>query len=33
MNRQPRLRWLDYQSVDEPIEREHIRLAVESIKR
>ena len=25
-------RWLDYQSVDEPIEREHIRLAVESIK-
>ena len=25
-------RWLDYQSVDEPTEREHIRLAVESIK-
>src|SRR5512139_294366 len=25
-------RWLDYQSVDEPTEREHIRLAVESLK-
>jgi len=25
-------RWLDYQSIDEPIEREHIRLAVESLK-
>ena len=25
-------RWLDYQLVDEPTEREHIRLAVESIK-
>ena len=25
-------RWLDYQSVDEPTEREHIHLAVESIK-